>query len=68
MKPDTKLRPKLFDPLKFATSLATLIEEAMQGIATNDDLGQLEHRMTIKFGAMLAGGLGLFFVALKAFP
>jgi hypothetical protein len=55
------------DSPRLANALAAVIDEAMQNMATPDDLKALELRLTIRFGGMLFAGLGSLFIALKAF-
>jgi AmiR/NasT family two-component response regulator len=62
------MRAAPFDTLKLATALA----EAMSDLVTHDDLKaavkDLEQKLTIRRGIMLAAGFGLLFGALKAWP
>jgi len=60
-----RLREGGFSPQQAETMADALKTSAMTELATKTDLRDLEHRMTVKLGAMMAAIAGLLFAALK---
>ena len=60
-----RLREGGFSAEQAETMADALKSSAMTELATKTDLRDLEHRMTVKLGAMMAAIAGLLFAALK---
>jgi len=60
-----RLRDGGFSAQQAETMADALKTSAMTELATKTDLRELEHRMTVKLGAMMAAIAGLLFAALK---
>ncbi len=59
LKASRRLQQAGFDEAKAEAIVSIFAEDVGTNLATKDDLAQLEQRLTIRMGAMVAGGVAI---------
>lgn len=64
LKASRRLQQAGFDEAKAEAIVSIFAEDVGTNLAAKDDLAQLERRLTIRMGAMVAGGVAVLLTAM----
>ncbi len=64
LKASRRLQQAGFDEAKAEAIVSIFAEDVGTNLTTKDDLAQLEQRLTIRMGAMVAGGVAVLLTAM----